>query len=172
MERMVEWSFWIIPSNYLKSRTLKTNELINRSITEIRLMVSDFEYDGSIPLEEAQIQLKLDNEMIINFPIYYDCELDVLSKFDTSLEKVVPRPFLSRLTNQNDIIDKIRGQQIVSCFNMDDDFVNEICGLELENGSMIMKGPISPMGTGHASMYMFRNWKSMKKMMLGKFYET
>jgi len=54
-------------------------------------------------------------------------------------------------------------QKIVSIWLVEDDFGEEICGLAFENGYFLIKGTMSPIGTGHADLHLFDTIEAAKR---------
>ena len=134
---------------------MKTIELINRTIEEIRLKISPYSYEGNIPLEQAEVEIKLDNGTIIPFPHHPEAIFQKSKGFNRKLKKVFPGSILRNIIGGKNRFKNIEKEPIVAILKVIDGFGDEICGLEFRNGYIMIKGPLSPIGTGNANLLLF-----------------
>lgn len=140
---------------------MTTKELINHTIVEIRIQFKPYSISDSFSLEQMHVEIKLNNGLIINFPFHAEAKLKIKPKFSTKSKKIFPQSYLKKLTQGYNRINKIRGQNIKAIWKITDDFGEEICGLELSKGHILVKGPMSPMGTGNAELFLYNGINSL-----------
>lgn len=147
---------------------MKTQELIGKEIENILMEIKNFEYDGSIPLEESNSSILLNSGEIIQIP---DTENVLVKKTISSQQKSIfytkPKFFFSKffqlfsddymLSKKNEL--HIKGKKIVGIYkyseeNIDFDLIDKYI-LELESGYLISEKTISPKGTGHTGIWIF-----------------
>jgi len=103
--------------------------------------------------------MQLSTQTIISFPYHPEAKLSIHPKFNPELEITFPKKGLFKSSQFKNIKD----QKIIGIWSVDDDFGEEICALELENGYFLTKGPMSPIGTGNADLFLFESKKDIKK---------
>lgn len=154
---------------------MKVKDLIGKVILDIKSEITDYEYDGSIPLEHSDSIIVLENEKFIRIPDKFDIELDdeveivdIISEKHQSLFNTNERNnVLSQLKNvfskneNNKIIDKnkenIVNKVITGILVQGDDSATELdkCVLEIDNNYLISEIVIAPNGTGHTGIWIF-----------------
>lgn len=75
---------------------MTSKELINKSIEEIRIRITPYSYEGTISLEQIEVEIKLEPK----------------SEFSPKLQKVYPRKMWKKIFNKKDIFSQIDGQKI------------------------------------------------------------
>lgn len=141
---------------------MKPQELIGKEIAEIRCEISRFDYEGSIPLEEIDVEMKLSTGEIISFPHHPEAHKIECGKFNPKLKKIFPQNGISKFLNKPNGFEKLINQKIIGIWIADDDFGEEICLLEFQNGCFLTKGPMSPIGTGNADLFLFESKNKVK----------
>lgn len=141
---------------------MTTKELINKSIAEVRIRIAPYSYEGAIPLEQIEVEIKLSNKLIIQFPDHPEIKLKPKSEFTPNLKIVYPQTRWQNVLNKKGVFDQIDGNKIKGIWKIGDDFGEDICGLELSNGAFLVKGALSPIGTGNADLFLFSNKENLK----------
>ena len=142
---------------------MKTQDLIGKEIIEIRPRVYRVRHDGNIPLEAVDVEMKLSLGNIILFPHHPEAQLQLINRFSIGLKRVFPHGSLFRLLVTPGRFEMIHNQKISGIWQVDHPFGDELCSLELENGSFLAKGPMSPVGLGNADLFLFNSQEEMVK---------
>jgi len=142
---------------------LKAQELIGNEIVELRCKISRVKYDGSIPLEDIVVEMKLISGETITFPHHPEGEISKVEKFNSDLKRIFPQKSIFKMFTKPNKFENLKSQKIGGIWLVDDDFGNEICSLEFENGYFLIKGSMSPIGTGNADLFLFESKREMEK---------
>ena len=137
-------------------------ELIGKEIYEIRTLVSRYKYDGNIPLESIDIELLLSSKEIISFPLHPNTDLSIKEKFKPNLNKIYPQSKISKLFSKSSRLEKLKNQKIKGIWAITDDFGDEKCSIEFQNGSFLSNGSMSPIGTGEADLHFFESKQELE----------
>lgn len=142
---------------------MTTEELLDKKIVEIRCEVSNYEYEGSIPLEVIDVELKLSSGEIISYPHLPKGELDLKDKFNPKLKKVYPPNLISTWFKSPTILSKLMGQKVIGIWSIEDDLeIADMCSIQFQNGYYLTKGVMSPIGTGGADLFLFKSEEELK----------
>lgn len=142
---------------------MTTNYLIGKKILEIRCRISKVEYEGNIPLEQIEVEMKLSSGEIIAFPPYPKAELDIKPNFNPKLERIFPKNGFFIFLVKSNRLDNLKNQKIVGISSITIDIGEEICSIEFQNGCFLTKGPVSPMGTGNTDLFLFESNEALMK---------
>ena len=162
---------------------MKIKDLIGKVILDIKSEITDYKYDGSIPLEHSDSVIVLENGKLIRIPYKFDIELEdeveivkSISEKHKSLFKInEENTILNKVKNvfsnneNNKIIDKNRdhivNKKITGILFQGDDCSPELdnCVLEIDNNYLISEIVISPKGTGHTGVWVFTSKNDLYK---------
>ena len=134
---------------------METSELISRHIVEIRYLHCEVDYEGSIPLEELKVELKLSSGEIVPYPFHPYDDMDILEEFSPGMHVLFPQSQASIEEHGEARINKIKNIPITGIWLIDDHRREELCALSFENGCFMAKGSMSPMGTAGADLFVF-----------------
>jgi len=141
---------------------LKTKELIGKEIIEIRSKISTVESEGSIPLETIDVEMKLSTGEIVTFPHHPDANKIDCQNFDPKLNVVFPKNGIIQALKKPNLFDNLKHKVIVGIWLIVDDFGEEICAIEFQNEWFLVKGPMSPKGTGNADLIIYNSLENLK----------
>jgi len=99
--------------------------------------------------------MKLSTGEIISFPQHIETQEFECEKFKPKLKKIFPHNGIFKFLTKPNGFEKMKGQKISGIWLADDNFGEEICLIEFQNGCFLTKGPMSPIGTGNADLFLF-----------------
>ncbi|MCT4639495.1 MAG: hypothetical protein N4A72_17455 [Bacteroidales bacterium] len=159
------------------TKQMELRNLIGKKISDIRIEVKDFPYDGSIPLDESVSHIILDSNEIIEIPyLNSNCFLleEALSKNQkTIFEENGNKSILHRLFFQSDSdnlitrnTNNIKDKEITAIFQYDSLYSDkgrewDKCLIQVESGFLISEKTISPKGTGQAGIWIFTSLEDL-----------
>jgi len=146
---------------------LKTIDLLGKHIIEIHLKISEYSSSGTIPLEQIEVEMQLSSGEIIDFPLHPNSINLERSNFNPELKQIFPAKGIFNFKRKRSVFDNIEDKAIIGIWEIEDDFGEEICGLEFINGYFLVQGPMSPIGTGHADLFLFDSKRNLQKRFQG-----
>lgn len=138
---------------------MKVKDLIGKVILDIKSEITDYEYDGSIPLEHSDSIIVLENEEFIRIPDKFDIELNdevdvvksITEKHQSLFDGIENNKIIDK--NKDNIVNKV----ITAILIQEDDNFPELdkCVLEIDHNYLISEIIMSPKGTGHTGIWIF-----------------
>jgi hypothetical protein len=143
--------------------------LIGRQITDIQIAIKKVEYEGSIPLEESFNYLILDEGEAIEIPYSQSEHVWVEEELPEDLKSIFVDNYGTPNPNP-----QIVGQKIIGIYHYYSGFTAirrewDKCLIELESGFFISDKTMSPMGTGHAGVWIFSSKTDVERKIGGGF---
>lgn len=154
---------------------MNIEELVGKWIVDIRMEVKDFEYDGSILLEESNSSIILSTGEIFEIPFRNATTVELKTSIPNKQKSIFqtnkPTSFFSNLTSffSDDLTKrntkKVQGKKIISIYHYDENERLDNCIIEVESGFLISEISMAPKGTGHASIWIFTSKNDLRKRM-------
>lgn len=142
---------------------MTAKDLLGKYITEIHTQISESSNSGFIPLEFIEVEMKLFTGELVFFPDHPEVNNIELDQIKDGLRKVFPARGTFGFTKKKSMFDKLDHKKIIGIWQIDDDFAEEICALEFINGYFLVKGPMAPIGTGNADLFLFESKSIMQR---------
>jgi len=146
---------------------LKAKDLLGKHINAIYIKVSQQDNSGAIPLEKIDVEMELSFGQIISYPLHPNSKNLERSNLNPELKQIFPAKGIFNFKRKRSIFDNIEGKAIIGIWEIEDEFGEEICGLEFINGYFLVQGPMSPIGTGHADLFLFDSKSNLQKRFQG-----
>lgn len=142
---------------------MTAKQLLNKKIVEIRCEVSNYQYEGSIPLEVIDVEFKLSSGEIISYPHLPEGKLYPKGKFNPKFKKIYPQNLISTWFKSPSHLSKLKGQIITGIWSIEDNLeIINMCSIQFQNGYYLTKGEMSPIGTGGANLFLFKSEEELR----------
>jgi len=138
---------------------MKVKDLIGKVILDIKSEITNYEYDGSIPLEHSDSVIILENGEFIRIPCKFEIDLDdeveIVESISEKHQSLFSENKNSKIIDKNR--DNIVNKVITGILFQEDDCSPELdnCVLEIDHNYLISEIAMSPKGTGHAGIWIF-----------------